>query len=657
MRFILIILISLVAVMAGFTQEVIRGMQFNPMVKAKAMELKRMNYLNAGSDTIPITIPFFDDFSGNNVFPSPDRWIDRFAYENDDLPVFPVNLGAMTLDAINDSGNMYPAAVPGPVNFIADHLTSRYIRLDSVFTPVPRALTPADSIYLSFFYQPQGRASAPQKNDSLIMEFLAIPAHDSLIPGGSVLVPDLWRKMWFSNGMPLDTFYLKNNKWFVQVMVPVTDPLFFTNKFKFRFYNYVSLASSAEPSWQTNTAQWNLDNVYLNSGRTSFDTVYPELRFIYRPPSLLKHYESMPYIQYCDDPTNEISDTIDVFMTNRDIVPHMSAYNYYVTNPGGSFSKSYPGGSYNIQPYNIEPYVTYQKFAHPEVPFLIPISGADSAIFLMKHVLKDGTPGSVLGDTMQAFQKFYNYYAYDDGTPEASYGLTPKGSQLAYRFRLNKSPDTLRAIRMYFNKSLGDVSQQFFYLTVWNDNAGKPGDTIYTELVMPRYADSINKFVTYHIKRLLPITGTFYVGWQQTTDDFLDIGMDLYNNSQTEIFWNSMGTWNNSSIAGSLLIRPVIGKPIPLGIGDIVSHNLKITIYPNPCSSGMLSFQIPESTRHDLISQGGTLFISDLIGQVRMKTPYQNEIDVSSLTTGLYFLEVRNRAGSRVGVTKLIISR
>ena len=657
MRFILIILISLVAVMAGFTQEVIRGMQFNPMVKAKAMELKRMNYLNAGSDTIPITIPFFDDFSGNNVFPSPDRWIDRFAYENDDLPVFPVNLGAMTLDAINDSGNMYPAAVPGPVNFIADHLTSRYIRLDSVFTPVPRALTPADSIYLSFFYQPQGRASAPQKNDSLIMEFLAIPAHDSLIPGGSVLVPDLWRKMWFSNGMPLDTFYLKNNKWFVQVMVPVTDPLFFTNKFKFRFYNYVSLASSAEPSWQTNTAQWNLDNVYLNSGRTSFDTVYPELRFIYRPPSLLKHYESMPYIQYCDDPTNEISDTIDVFMTNRDIVPHMSAYNYYVTNPGGSFSKSYPGGSYNIQPYNIEPYVTYQKFAHPEVPFLIPISGADSAIFLMKHVLKDGTPGSVLGDTMQAFQKFYNYYAYDDGTPEASYGLTPKGSQLAYRFRLNKSPDTLRAIRMYFNKSLGDVSQQFFYLTVWNDNAGKPGDTIYTELVMPRYADSINKFVTYHIKRPLSITGTFYVGWQQTTDDFLDIGMDLYNNSQSEIFWNSMGTWNNSSIAGSLLIRPVIGKPIPLGIGDIVSHNLKITIYPNPCSSGMLSFQIPESTRHDLISQGGTLFISDLIGQVRMKTPYQNEIDVSSLTTGLYFLEVRNRAGSRVGVTKLIISR
>ena len=657
MRFILIILISLVAVMAGFTQEVVRGMQFNPMVKAKAMELQRMNYSNSGSDTIPVNIPFFDDFSGNNVFPSPDRWIDRFAYENDDLPVFPVNLGAMTLDAINDSGNMYPNAVPGPMNFIADHLTSRYIRLDSAFTPVPRALTPADSIYLSFFYQPQGRASAPQKNDSLIMEFLAVPAHDSLIPGGSVLVPDLWRKMWFSNGMPLDTFYLKNNKWFVQVMIPVTDPLFFTNKFKFRFYNYVSLASSAEPSWQTNTAQWNLDNVYLNSGRTSFDTVYPELRFIYRPPSLLKQYESMPYVQYCDDPTNEISDTIDVFMTNRDIVPHMSTYNYYVTNPGGSFSKSYPGGSYNIQPYNIEPYVTYQKFAHPEVPFLIPISGADSAIFLMKHVLKDGTPGSVLGDTMQAFQKFYNYYAYDDGTPEASYGLTPTGSQLAYRFRLNKSPDTLRAIRMYFNKSLGDVSQQFFYLTVWNDNAGKPGDTIYTELVMPRYADSINKFVTYHIKRPLSITGTFYVGWQQTTDDFLDVGIDLYNNSQSEIFWNSTGTWNNSSIAGSLMIRPVIGKPIPLGIGDIVSHTLKITVYPNPCSSGMLSFQIPESTRHDLISQGGTLFISDLIGQVRMKTPYQDEIDVSSLATGLYFLEVRNHAGSRVGVTKLIISR
>ena len=348
MRCFLIIIVSLFFGVLGVAQEALTGLQFNPMVKARAMEMDHNGYLKAATDTIPVTIPFFDDFSANNVFPSAERWIDHFAFENDDLPVYPINLGAMTLDAINDSGNMYPNAVPGPMNFIADYLTSRYIRLDSVFSPVPRALTPADSVYLSFFYQPQGRGSAPQNKDSLVLEFLVTPAHDSLFTGGSTMVPDLWRKMWFSNGMSLDTFYLRNNKWFMQVMIPVTDPVFLKNKFRFRFFNYVSLASSAEPSWQSNTAQWNLDNVYLNLGRNRYDTVYPELRFIYRPPSLLRKYESMPYPQYCDDPTNEIKDTIDILMTNRDIVNHMSSYNYYVTSTVGSFSKSYSGGNYPI---------------------------------------------------------------------------------------------------------------------------------------------------------------------------------------------------------------------------------------------------------------------------------------------------------------------
>ncbi|MEI6174575.1 MAG: T9SS type A sorting domain-containing protein [Bacteroidota bacterium] len=669
MRFFIILFLFLFTGFVGISQEILTGLQINPMVKAKAMELSRMKaaagddlragdeYLKAASDTTPVSMPFFDDFSANGVFPSSQRWIDRFAFENDDLPVYPVNIGAMTLDAINDSGNMYPRAVPGPDFFIADFLTSRYIRLDSSFTPVPRALSPADSVYLSFFYQPQGRGKPPQKADSLILQFLAVPAHDSLITGGSIPVPDLWAKTWFANGMSLDTFYLNNNKWFVRVMIPVTDPRYFTNKFRFRFFNYVSLASSAEPSWQSNTDQWNLDDVYLNSGRTLNDTIYPELRFIYRPPSLLKRYESMPYPQYSDDPTNEMRDTIDILMSNRDIIPHMSSYNYYVTQPGGSFSKSYSGGNYNIQPYAVSPYVTFQKFAHPEVPFLIPINQTDSAIFLVKHIVKDITPGSVTGDTMQSYQKFLNYYAYDDGTPEASYGLTPAGSKLAYGFRLNKSPDTLRAVRMYFNKTLSNTSVQFFYLCVWNDNAGKPGDTIYSDLVMPRYADSMNKFVTYHIFPPLRITGTFYVGWIQTTNDNLSIGFDRYTNSQSQIFYNSTGVWNNSAYTGSLMIRPVVGKPIPLEVGDILPRNMKLTLFPNPCSESKINVRITDNLQNTGNSERATLIVSDIVGRVRMTTAFRNELDVTALQNGLYFLELRDQSGTRLGFAKFIISR
>jgi hypothetical protein len=301
--------------------------------------------------------------------------------------------------------------------------------------------------------------------------------------------------------------------------------------------------------------------------------------------------------------------------------------------------------------------VTYEKFAHPPVPFLIPISQADSAVFLMKHVLRPTTPGSVPGDTMQGYQKFYNYYAYDDGTPEASYGLSPAGSQLAYRFSLNRSPDTLRAIRMYFNRTLGNVSQQFFNLNVWNDNAGKPGKVIYTELVMPRYADSLNKFVTYHIYPPLLVTGTFYVGWNQTTDDNLSIGFDRYNNSQQDIFWNCTGSWNTSALSGSLMIRPVVGKPIPLGTGEISAGEKKIILYPNPCNTGILHLQLPGSQDYSNFDDGATLLITDLLGHKRIESGFQRNLDVISLAGGLYFLEVRDRKGMRLGVGKFIISR
>ncbi len=644
-------LLLTIAFLAGavplFAQEVLNELQFNPVVMEKAHQPAL--FKAAGLDTIPVGLPFFDDFSSNSTFPSYDRWIDRTTFVNNDLAVFPVNIGAVTFDAISDSGTMYPWAVPGPATFIADHLTSRYIRLDSVFQPVPRKLVPADSVYLSFFYQPQGRAKAPQEADSLVLEFLEIPAHDTIILEDTIHLPDRWRQMWQSEGMPLDTFYRYNEQWFVQVMVPVTDTLFLKKNFRFRFYNYVSLASSSQPDWQSNASQWNIDMVYLNLGRNMYDTVYPEMRFVYPPPSLLNKYESMPYKQYCNDPSGLIKDTLDMLMTNRDIIPHMSSYGYNVSNPSTGFSKSYSGGSYNVQPYMVSPYVTFQKFAHPEVPFVIPIGTGDSAVFTMKHTF--GAPGSGLGDTITGYQRFYNYFAYDNGTPEASYGLQRKGMELAVRFRMNLSPDTLRAVRMYFNRTLSNASMQFFELTVWNDNDNKPGNILYSAMAYPKYADSINKFVTYHLDPPLVVTGTFYIGWIQTTDDNLSVGFDRYNNSQSEILYKLGATWTPTAYSGSVMIRPVVGKPIPLSTDEPKPVETSLTVYPNPCNNGLLCLRGTDNLR-----AGATVRIFDITGALRLESPLTGTVDVRTMAPGLYILEVRS-AGGPPAVTRFVVGR
>lgn len=639
----------------SIAQEVLTGLQVNPVVMSKALELRRLKNEPYLQDTTPVRIPFYDDFSSNSVYPSPERWSDRYAYVNSDYPVYPIDLGVVTLDAINDSGKMYPLAVPGPQTYIADHLTSRFIRLDSVFIPAPHALRPSDSVYLSFYYQPQGRGMAPQVSDSLILQFMIKPAFDSITPTDStILVPSRWRRIWSSPGSSLDTFYIQNQVYFKRVMIPVTDSAaFFKKNFQFQFYNYVSLASTGQSSWQSNTDEWNIDDVYLNAGRSMNDTLRKEIRFLERAPSMLKNYTSMPYSQYCNNPTNEIADSLNLLITNRDTIDRNTTYRYSVTQPGGSFNKTY-NTTFNLTSFY---QFDFPFTLRPPVSFIFPISGADSASFLMQHVIKDNTPGSTLGDTIEGYQNFYNYYAYDDGTPEAGYGLKGTGAQMAYRFTLNKSPDTLRAIRMFFNRTLSNSNQQLFNLTVWNDNNGKPGDTIYSRIVNVNLPDTLDQFVTYHLEAPVRISGTFYVGTIQTTDDNLNIGFDTYNDAHENLMYNVIGPWVTSSFPGALLLRPVIGKPLPVGIHNIQPSTGHLSLYPNPNNTGVITLSIPGIENPNQPATPPEIKINNLFGQSVFTSGYSNVIQLPDLPAGIYVVVMTIPATGKNYTGKLVITK
>ena len=647
-------IVFLFCLASSFAQEMLVGLEFNPVVQDKYEEMSRFKDISSGLDTIPIVVPFFDDFREPTVFPSPERWIDHYAFVNSDIPVFPVNRGAVTLDAISDSGQMYPNAVPGPTTFLADHLTSRYIRLDSIFTPVSRSLTPADSVYLSFWYQPEGRGKPPHTADSLSLRFLVKPAWDSISPTDTTHFEEVWQEIWRTEGMSLDTFYINNNNlYFVQVMIPIVDSQYFKNTFRFQFYNYVSLASSSEPSWQSNCSQWNLDNIYLDINRSESDTLKPEITFIERPPSMLKNYASMPFPQYTDNPTNEMADTLDLFMSNRDLENHNSTYGYSMKDVNGTWQNNYSGGEYVMKPFYSFGYVTYAPFAHPLVLQLFPISTADSALYLITHQVQS-IDGSMLGDTMHAYQRFYNYYAYDDGTPDAGYGLTPAGSLLAYRFKLNKTPDTLRAIQFFFNQTLSKNNVQLFYLRVWNDANGKPYQVLYDTLVFPRFADSLNKFVTYHLDPPVRVSNTFYVGWEQTTDDNLNLGYDRYNNSRDQILFNVSGEWITSAFSGSLMIRPILGKPIPLGVAENHKEPVKLKVYPNPASGEFVQIDLPsELDRTDIY----TVRLINLFSQEVIREPFSGRVNVSGCSPGIYIITLSGSSGQVVATAKVVVRR
>lgn len=704
-NFILLLILSIVANLAK-SQETLSGLDCNPVLKS---EIENLGVLKSNKTIIyqPISLPFFDDFR-KGIYPDTSRWIDNKCYVNSDFPLFPPNHGVATLDAIDGNGMIYSNS--NFFQFQADELTSRPIRLDSIFNPSPRAITKADSVYLSFFYQPQGRGNPPEDSDSLVLQFgfytpdsvfqfidsiqvplsLYIGPNDTIYPGdilyspcddtwGTQILEKLtyndtvnlpcdsvyvratqWYYAWSSKGMSLDTFRFQrsDSAYFRQVIIPVMDSaLFYRNDFQFRFINYASLASSNLTSWQSNCDFWNIDFVYLNMGRSINDTVYRKIGFINPAPSMLKNYQAMPYDQYAEDPTGEIKAGLDILMSNMDIINQTGVYQYLVRDNNGANVSTYPGGSWSMEPFSTYGYIDYIPFRYPEVNFFFKLFGnQDTASFRIDHILA-GDPLYNPGDTITFIQNFSNYYAYDDGTPEFGYGLSPAGSKLAYRFTLNKR-DTLRAVQIYFNNTAANANVKDFFLTVWNDVNGQPGDIIYSKpRQKPSFTDEIYDFTTYYLDSALPVRGTFYVGMIQTTDDNLNIGFDAANNSGEHIFYNVIGKWAKSIFKGSLMIRPLLGKQLIDYPTVTPNKNLKsINVFPNPNLTGILHL-IPDHTKIDPdLLRTSDLSIYNMLGQRIVNGEFKSEIDLTGLIKGIYFLKISSSDGKELFTEKIIIS-
>ncbi|NVO03635.1 MAG: T9SS type A sorting domain-containing protein [Bacteroidetes bacterium] len=625
-----------------FSQEIITGLGSNVQIKEKIKAQGKLNISNSPKTTTYLNLPFVDDFSKLNVFPDSSLWSDKFAFINADYALHPPTLGVATFDAINDSGNIYIDAAS--TAFIADYLTSNEIRLDSEMIIPAHPYKVSDSIYFSFYYQPQGIGNAPETDDSLVVEFYS-PSNAK------------WYHAWSSKGMPITTFYTQNNSYFKQIMIPVLDSAnFFQKGFKFRFKNYASLANNSMPSWAGNVDQWNVDYVYLNQNRNKADTVKRDVAFVEKAPSMLKNYQSMPCSQFLVNPGPEMKSNLKMSISNLDTAIHNYSYRYEIFDKNLLPLNNYPGGSWNIWPFLDSGLVNYAPHATPAVTYSFPCIG-DSSYYFIKHIVHEGVIGDnrQQNDTTTFEQKFFNYYAYDDGNPEAGYGLTPANSKMAYRFTLNH-PDTLRAIQMFFNKTYNNSNQQYFFLKIWSSLS--PETVIYSRAgYKPQFEDSLNQFYTYFITdTTLVLSGTFYIGWLQTTDDNLNIGFDWNNDNHANIFYNVDGTWQNSQKAGSIMLRPVLGKQIYFaGLSENADIKNEMNVFPNPTTSGIINFSVKAGNSDNL--RNAKIEIYDLTGRTIISTEYQSQVNVQNLTDGLYFYRIFSNSTQKSFSGKFIVEK
>lgn len=557
-----------------------------------------------------LTLPFIDDFSQQHFYPDASKWINNNVYINSSYPVNPPSYGVATFDGLDSTGYPYNFLVP-TAHGIADYLTSKVIDLTVI----------TDSVFLSFYYQPQGIGNLPQPNDSLRLEFFR--KSDST-----------WVRKWAVPGASLAPFKM--------VMVAV-DTSFHNDAFQFRFLNYATLSGNVD--------HWHLDYVYLNDSRNHADTILFDVAFTHDFYNMLSGYSAMPYTHYKLDSINNMATAINVEYKNNSDSSRSVFYKYQVIedNGLGVASSPYPStpSSKNVNAHSslIEPQAVYNL---PTNNYYFPIDTSITKVFQIKNYfnLVNVTDINQNNDTVYSYQVFNNYYSYDDGSAEAGYGVFGINSKLANQFNIKKS-DTLVALDIYFNPVTNNLSAKTFKLKIWSSLS--PEVVLYEQAgyFNPIYSFT-NEFLKYNLDYPIYLpAGTYYFGYENITEDYLTVGYDFNNNNRTKIYKNVVGVWENSSYDGTLMIHPVFKYPDAIvSVNENITTNSKNSVYPNP-SSGKIYL------KNTFVQNEIQVF--DMFGKIVLELPkgFHKEIDLSNFPNGVYLIKLSNENQSQID--KIII--
>ncbi len=560
-----------------------------------------------------ISLPFVEDFSYSGNHADYDKWLGFSVQINGNLPLKPPTIGVATFDGLNWKGNPYSNSTSSGN---ADTLTSKPFRL---------AYAPSDSLYLSFFYQPGGRGNFPEFIDSLILEFYNVS--DST-----------WSWVWGVKGED----YPQLARDFSQVMIPIVDTAYLKNGFQFRFRNF----AQQNGSWD----HWHIDYLKLETGRFQNDTSYNDFAFMYPATSLLLNYQSLPLWHFLPNANDNMDDFYNLSMTTLNAGPANKFYGYEFYNANqvqvDVLLLSNQGPILPREEYVLEEPVKY-TYEDP---------GTESTVYFLHHYLSENQDDLSRNDTIVYEQVLSNYYALDDGMPEARISINNNGGGFAAQRFDSYLSDSLKAVQMFFNRTIGDAGGQSFFLMIWSAGSNAPGTLLYQKAVDYPPNQGLNTFFTIALDSAIYIpSGSYYIGWAQTSNFEINVGFDKNFNNNSRIYYNLDGSWYNyGAQQGTLMIRPLFRYPYNLYVGseslpqrDIAQWNL----YPNPASSSVNIQVSIEGNSHWMLM--------DLSGRMIKQGQSSNsqiEVSLDQIPAGLYFIGLKSAADSNYQFRKLVIS-
>ncbi|MFT2009974.1 T9SS type A sorting domain-containing protein [Pontibacter sp. 13R65] len=557
-----------------------------------------------------LTLPFFDDFASTTGVPSPDRWLtEGGTYINNRYALNPISIGVASLDGVNAAGAPYnPVSVAtGP----SDTLTSQPLQLNG--------LLPADSVYLSFYWQSGGLGDVPDRTNNNSY-FLLLEFKDN---AGS------WQTVWQQNAVGQVTP-------FAQVFVAVKEARYFHDSFQFRFRNIGRRTGLVDV--------WNLDYIELDRNRRKGQNTTTDIAISRPITPLLKHYAAMPVPQFLENPEGELQEEVLVTLNNLGPIPGAISWRGYLRladagAPVDTFLRA-PG----LVPGEV------RQFEVRGTPRIAGQPLPQEAFKLVHGIFLDTreqNPQHRANDSVSRETQFADYYAYDDGTAEAGFSyISSSSSQVAQRFDLNR-PDQIRAFRVYFPQVGNSLEGTPLTFRIWNDADGVPGESVYQQSFQITYTEVANQFYEVVLPKPINVNERFYIGWTQPGRLFVNIGFDRNSSTAGRRFlWGGLNGWiEDTSTEGAVMMRPVMTGEA-LSVAEEIAAD-PYFLYPNPSEGDVFidgiyrRISVYDITGREVYSQ--------------VAAPAGKPVSLGQLKNGMYTMHIET--GKGIIVKKIIIAK
>ena len=491
-------------------------------------------------------LPFWDDFSGGL---DTLKWTFSGTTYTETIGLNAPSIGMLLFDGVDQNGSPYSLQQTEQGN--ADQVISKPFDLSTI------SEIDQNSLFINFFWQAGGRGELPDENDQLILQFLNEAGN--------------WVTVWGQfGGISL------NREIFTQESIQVT-PAFQHENFQFRFFTQGRLSGPFD--------SWLVDYIFFNSGREGNEVNFPDRSLTRRNELRLADYGAFPLALLEGNQEGEWSTIQNEFLNLENRFRAME-YSIFArdttTNSILSINSNTP---FNPVPNSNERRVFFSgAFVGLSVPSVetnmeITTKLTSGDDFLFNVIDGDTTRFEEVdfrsNDTVSSYFPIRDYFAYDNGSADYAAGINQRSGFLAVEYQ---TPEEVFIKGISINFTNPRQANQAVDIYIWKE---LDEDPIFRREDLIPIKEANEQFIYYSLDTNIRVSGTYYIGFAQFTNDFIFVGLDKTNDFGDKIFYNVAGAWaQNEEVKGSLMIRPHISLSAPFEESEIPDENLRI--FPNP---------------------------------------------------------------------------